>query len=322
MSDGSSKHNKSGNEHPPLATSSVEANHLTTTQHLQCTSFPFTTRELLREDEMHEVLQLSSSQISQATACNASALVQLSNSEKSRERLQQLLPLYFYSWNLTDSHSVIVFLLLHYFLLKREHKEALGAKGLYEEHIALLKNRMSDLEEKLSNSHSHHLSNSSSGSRTGNTNGGDPRPIGNRDQLLDEVESLRSLVESLRIENEQLKHSNEEVCRINEQWALDYQNLSDQVKNATGFYSVNSGSSSRHSSARASPVPSNMCLQCAQMELQLEAKQEEIRVKERQVEDVMADLRKCEVKLERKDKDMERLTNDNQAIILQVNLSE
>ena len=315
MTEDSPRRNISSGDGPPLS------NHLTTTQEVQRTSFPFSSRELLREDEMHEVLQLSSSQVSQATACNASALVLLSNAEKSQERLQQLLPLYFYSWNLTNSHSVIVFLLLHYFLLKREHKEALGAKGLYEEHIALLKNRMSDLEEKLSNSHACQLSNSGSGSKHGDS---DHRQVGDRDQQSAEIDRLCGLIESLKLENEQLKRSNDEVCRINDQWALDYQSLSEQVKNATGFYSVQSGGSSRHSSARASPVPASMysppCLQCAQMELQLEAKQEEIRVLKRQMEEVKADLKKCEVKLERKDKDIERLTNDNQAIIFQVNI--
>ena len=286
----------------------------------QLTNFPFTARELLREDEMHEVLQLSSSQVSQATASNASALVQLSNSEKSHERLQQLLPLYFYSWNLTDAHSVIVFLLLHYFLLKREHGEVLGAKGMYEEHIALLKSRMSDLEEKLFNSHSHSGSGSGSNSsspRNGNVTGGDC------DQALArEVESLRNQVASLRVENDQLKHSNEEVCRINEQWALDYQSLSDQVRNATGFYSIQSGGSSGHSSARASPIPAAMltqnCLQCSQMELRLEAKQEEVRVAEREVEEMKSELKMAEIKLERKDKDIDRLNNEHHAILLQV----
>jgi hypothetical protein len=293
----------------------------TGTQQLQhITNFPFTTRELLREDEMHEVLQLSSSQVSQATASNASALVQLSNSEKSHERLQQLLPLYFYSWNLTDAHSVIVFLLLHYFLLKLEHKEVLGAKGMYEEHIALLKSRMSDLEEKLSNSHSSSGSSSSSGApRNGNVtaSGGD------HDQALtSEIESLRNQVAYLRSENEQLQHSNEEVVRINEQWALDYQTLSDQVKNATGFYSIQSGNSSAQSSARASPVPASMltqnCLQCSQMELRLDAKQEEIRAVEREVEDVKSELKMSEIKLERKEKDIDRLNNEHHAILLQV----
>ena len=302
-------------------TSSLAAASTQQLQQIQLTNFPFTTRELLREDEMHEVLQLSSSQVSQATASNASALVQLSNSEKSHERLQQLLPLYFYSWNLTDAHSVIVFLLLHYFLLKREHREVLGAKGMYEEHIALLKSRMSDLEEKLSNSHSHSGSGSSSSSspRNGNIAGGG----GDRDQaLISEIESLRNQVASLRLENEQLRHSNEEVCRINEQWALDYQILSDQVKNATGFYSIQSGGSSAHSSARASPVPASMltqnCLQCSQMELRLDAKQEEIRAVERELEDAKSELKMAEIKLERKEKDIDRLNNEHHAILLQV----
>ena len=299
----------------PINTSSLVN---TSTQQMQLTNFPFTTRELLREDEMHEVLQLSSSQISQATASNASALVQLSNSEKSHERLQQLLPLYFYSWNLTDAHSVIVFLLLHYFLLKREHKEVLGAKGMYEEHIALLKSRMSDLEEKLFNSHSHSGSGSSSSPRNGNIAGGD-----DRDQALtSELESLRNQVATLRLENKQLQQSNEEVCRINEQWALDYQILSDQVKNATGFYSIQSGGSSAHSSTRASPVPASMltqnCLQCSQMELRLDAKQEEIRAVERELEDAKSELKMAEIKLERKEKDIDRLNNEHHAIVLQV----
>lgn len=318
MSDSSPKHSISNSSGETLPLSGEAERQKDTSQHrVQLTNFPITTRDLLREDEMHEVLQLSSSQISQATACNASALVQLSNAEKSHERLQQLLPLYFYSWNLTDSHSVIVFLLLHYFLLKREHKEALGAKGLYEEHIALLKNRMSDLEAKLFSSHSNSKTWSGSGSKNGNENVTDS-------SSLSEIESLRSRLESMKCENEQLKRTNDELCRINEQWALDYQSLSEQVKNATGFYSVQSGCSSAHSSARASPIPPGMynqaCLHCAQMELQLEAKQDEIRAKERQMDDLRSDLKKMEIKLESKDKDVERLNSEHHAILLQVHV--
>ena len=300
----------------PLHSSTEHSNHQPMAAQTTATHFPITSRDLLRENEMHEVLQLSSSQVSQATASNAAMLVQLSNSDKSHERLQQLLPLYFYSWNLTDLHSVVVFLLLHYFLLRKEHKETLGAKGLYEEHIALLKSRMSDLEDKLSNSQQ-----SGSGSRNGN---GNMRKLASDDHLASEVERLRGQVESLQCENVQLRRSNDEVCRINEQWALDYQSLSDQVKNATGCYSVQSGSSSSHSSARASPVPAAMyappCLQCAQMELQLEAKRDEIRAMERKMDDLKGDLKKIEAVLEQKDRDIDRLNSENHAIFLQVSV--
>lgn len=258
-------------------------------------------------------------QVSQATACNTSALVQLSNAEKSHERLQQLLPLYFYSWNLTDAHSIIVFLLLHYFLLRREHKEALGAKGLYEEHIELLKSRMSDLEAKLSNSQSSPQSDFSSRIRKA-----DGSQSTGQDRQVVEIQRLMGVVESLRRENDQLQLANEELCRINNQWALDYQSLSDKVKNATGCYSVQSNSSSGHSSARASPVPYSMqqlpCLQCSQRELQLEAKREEIKVFQRKLEDLRGEMRKIEVLLERRDRDVQRLTSENSAILLQVSV--
>ena len=310
-----SKHSQSNTEVQPRLTEH-SSHQGAATAHQTVTNFPITSRDLLRENEMHEILQLSSSQVSQATASNAAALVQLSNSEKSHERLQQLLPLYFYSWNLTDLHSVVVFLLLHYFLLRKEHRETLGAKGLYEEHIALLKSRMSDLEDKLSNSHSRQQS--GSGSKSGIE---DIHKL-SEDQFVSEIEHLRSQVDSLQCENSQLRRSNDEVCKINEQWALDYQSLSDQVKNATGFYSVQSGSSSNHSSARASPVPASMyappCLQCAQMELQLEAKREEIRSLERKMEDVKSELKKHAAIVERKDRDIDRLTSENQAILFQV----
>lgn len=150
--------------------------------------------DIIQQEEVEEILQVSAQSISQQTSCNASTLVQLSNSSESQEKLKDLLPVYFYSWNLTNSHSIIVYLLLHYFLVKQDHHEMVSAKQLYEEHIARLKSRMSDLEERLTKS-----------SLALATATGGP-------QNSAELVRLRRQVEQLISENDQLRRTNDEVC--------------------------------------------------------------------------------------------------------------
>ena len=167
------------------------------------TRFAQRRNDVIQQEEIEEILKLSAQEMSKLTTSSSCTLVQLSNSPESQEKLKDLLPVYFHSWNLTSSHSIIVYLLLHYFLVKQEHDEIVTAKQLYEEHIARLKTRMSDLEERLTKS-SLALA-TASGSAT----------AVNRlqsQQNFTEVFRLRRQVEQLMGENAQLRRTNEEVC--------------------------------------------------------------------------------------------------------------
>ena len=83
-------------------------------------------------------------EISQTTT---SEIVEVANSAASRSKLQELLPVYFYSWQLQNLEAVIIHLLLNYFVLWRDGSEMRRDRQAFEEHIARLKNRVAELEE-------------------------------------------------------------------------------------------------------------------------------------------------------------------------------
>ena len=80
---------------------------------------------------------------------NTFNLVHSSNNPEAHKELDRILASHFYSLNLANPQSVIVFLLLSCFLLKKENKEIEVVRKLYEDHISLLKDKNSELEEKV-----------------------------------------------------------------------------------------------------------------------------------------------------------------------------
>ena len=107
---------------------------------------PASLQLLLRGQEVSETLQQTCGEISQTTTAE---MVEVANSAVSRSMLQDLLPVYFYSWQLQSPEAVTIHLLLHYYILwhdgskRREDKEAFG------EYIERLKSRVAELEKKL-----------------------------------------------------------------------------------------------------------------------------------------------------------------------------
>lgn len=116
---------------------------------------------------------------------------------------------------------------------------------------------------------------------------------------------------------------------------MDYSQLSEQISNATGFYSNNStgthqqeNTSSQYSGLKlnstspvprpgsSSPVP--MCSSCSHKQSLLENKEVEITRLECKVESLKHEVRDTNEKLRYREKMIERLENDHQAIILQV----
>ena len=75
-------------------------------------------------------------------------MVEVANSATSQSKLQELLPVYFYSWELQSLEAVIIYLLLHY-ILWRDNSERREDKEAFGEYIERLKSRVAELEKKL-----------------------------------------------------------------------------------------------------------------------------------------------------------------------------
>ena len=93
--------------------------------------------------EVSEILQRMCGEISQTTTAE---IVEVANSAASRSKLQELLPVYFYSWQLQSPEAVIIHLLLHYFILWRDGSKR---KEAFEVYIEQLKSRVAELEKSL-----------------------------------------------------------------------------------------------------------------------------------------------------------------------------
>ena len=96
--------------------------------------------------EVSEILQRMCREISQTTTAE---MVEIANSAASRSKLQELLPVYFYSWQLPSLEAVIIYLLLHCFILWRDGSEMRRDRRAFDEHIERLKIRVAELEKKL-----------------------------------------------------------------------------------------------------------------------------------------------------------------------------
>ena len=93
--------------------------------------------------EVSEILQQMCGEISQSTTAE---IVEIANSADSESKLRDLMPVYFYSWQLRSPEAVITHLLLHYFILWRDCSELRRDRQVFEEHIKRLKGRVQELE--------------------------------------------------------------------------------------------------------------------------------------------------------------------------------
>ena len=96
--------------------------------------------------EVLEILQQMCGEISQTTTAE---MIEIANTAASRSKLQELLPVYFYSWQLQSPEAVIIHLLLNYFILLRDGSERREGRLAFEEYIERLKSRVAELEKKL-----------------------------------------------------------------------------------------------------------------------------------------------------------------------------
>ena len=143
------------------------------------------------EQEMSEILQQMCAEISQTTTAE---IVEVANSATSQSMLQNLLPVYFYSWRLQSLEAVIIHLLLHYFILWQDSSKMRRERQAFEEYIERLKTRVADLEKKLDASQSEIHKTKAELEKT------DP-----------EVNRLTKQVQDLKLENERLQSAHDEV---------------------------------------------------------------------------------------------------------------
>ena len=102
--------------------------------------------QLPSAQEVSEILQQMCGEISQTTTAE---IVEIANSAAPRNKLQDLLPVYFYSWQLQSLEAVIIHLLLHHFILWRDGSKRREVKEAFEEYIEQLKSRVAELEKSL-----------------------------------------------------------------------------------------------------------------------------------------------------------------------------
>ena len=128
--------------------------------------------------EVSEILQQMCGEISQTTTAE---MVEVANSAAPRSKLQDLLPVYFYSWQLQNLEAVIIYLLLNYFILWRDGSEMRRGRCAFEEQTERLKSRVAELEKMRA-----------------------------REPDLD-IDRLMKQVQDLKLENEKLQRAHDEV---------------------------------------------------------------------------------------------------------------
>ena len=114
--------------------------------------------QLSSGEEVSEILPQMCGEISQSTTAE---IVEIANSADSESKLRDLMPVYFYSWQLRSPEAVITHLLLHYFILWRDCSELRRDRQVFDcresdPEISRLTKQVQDLKmknEKLQTSH-------------------------------------------------------------------------------------------------------------------------------------------------------------------------
>ena len=137
--------------------------------------------------EVAEILQQMCGDISQTTTAE---MVEVANSAVSWSKLQDLLPVYFYSWQLQSHEAVIIHLLLKQW---RDSSERSRERRAFEEHSERLKARVAELEKKLYDSQVNRVTAELEESEPG-------------------INRLMKQVQELQLQNEKLQSVHNEVC--------------------------------------------------------------------------------------------------------------
>ena len=119
-------------------------------------------------------------------------IVEVANSAASQSKLQDLLPVYFYSWQLKSLEAVIIHLLLKQW---RDSSERRRDRWTFAEHSERLKGRVAELEKKLYESRN-------------KIN----RVTAELEESESEIDRLMKQVQELQLQNEKLQCAHNEVC--------------------------------------------------------------------------------------------------------------
>ena len=140
--------------------------------------------------ETGELLEQICTQLSEETTAE---LVDIANSTVVQQRMQDMLPIYFYSWKLRQPVAIIIYLLLQFFLVKRDSSDLRKDKEECETHIYKLKQKIGDLEEQLRAKSPPSINSESS-----------------TDSSV-EISKLEKEIEQLSLHNQQLQNTKAEV---------------------------------------------------------------------------------------------------------------
>ena len=165
----------------------------------------------LKSDEQswNEILEQTCGEMSDATT---SEMVEIANSTEAQQCVEDLLPVYFRTWQLHSTESIMVFMLLNYFILKRDCTELKSDRTSFEDHIEKLKNRVAQLEE--ANASLEHLRKLEDKKRRSPDNC--EQSLANSCSQEDgrTVERLTQQLKELMTENRKLQRTQEEVKMV------------------------------------------------------------------------------------------------------------
>lgn len=157
----------------------------------------------MEKEEIVSIIKQTAANLHSAASFNASntiGMVHSSNIPETHMELDKILESHFYSLNLVNPQSVIVFLLLSCFLLKKENKEIETVRKLYENHISLLKEKNSEIEDRTKQSSGTGKSHSESASASL--------------QSCVSCDALKARLEGMAAEESQLQQSYDDVSRF------------------------------------------------------------------------------------------------------------
>ena len=152
------------------------------------------------EEDLGTALQTTVERMSNKDV-DTNAMVYLANCPEASRKMEDLLPIHYYSWKLKSVEAALTYTLLHMFVLQAQYKEMAGERATYQEYVAQLKSKIAQLEEEVQEEEGR-------GGRGGRGEGG----LRGKDR--EELLRLRRENAELRQKNEKLQSSQAEVSRV------------------------------------------------------------------------------------------------------------
>lgn len=106
-------------------------------------------RRLPSPDAVGAALQNTVEDLIQKDLLDTGIVVELANSPEAHQKMEDLLPIYFYSWKLRNVEAALIYTLLHIFVLLGQYTEIETERSTNEEYISKLKSNITRLEDEL-----------------------------------------------------------------------------------------------------------------------------------------------------------------------------